>query len=556
MFSFLHSRPDANDPSYRTVKWNGIQHALEEAESDVLILLDCCASGTANTDVGCGVTELIAACGFNTSANPVGPDSFTRALLTELDILSSAPSFTVGTLFNKILCRIQNWMPSGREMQKPPLHVVLTQNSKLPQSIQLSRIRPPHVLATALDRLHQPTNYESLGSSQNSADCSSHVQKQSVGSQAQSSVSSPESTGSSLQQDSITSSTSSLFSDKDMCPRIAITVRLKESLAKSDLSVDLFADWIRMMPVLADKIKIEAGFASCSTLLIVSLPVALWCYLPDDPALSVIGIVKSTNLLSNGSSPPNKDVVKSCNGKVATFAGDTKSTAAEATVLRSSKATPAIISPMVLEKEKAKANILGSLEGENFKFGQQFSDTLIARELQRTEHWDEGQMATLPTGQGLAVNSMPIWWSPYDMSDGFEVSSSVSCPSIASVGTSSMLWDSSNNSSSSGTRSLMSISGPAYETSYDYHHGDTSYVTSYEHPFKQDQTYGPFTTKYQTQSDADRPTPSKLGWKPDAQLWKLYTFVVRRGQEPYLQLLPGGEETVVTPQRVYLDSTM
>lgn len=127
------------------MKWNRIQHALEEAESDVLLLFDCCSSGTANADVGNGVTELIAACGFNASANPVGAYSFTRALITELRRLSAASAaFTIGMLYNKILCRVQNWMPEGSEMQNPPLHVVLTQNWRLPRAIQLSVRQTTH----------------------------------------------------------------------------------------------------------------------------------------------------------------------------------------------------------------------------------------------------------------------------------------------------------------------------------------------------------------------------------------------------------------------------
>jgi hypothetical protein len=31
------------------VKWSGIQNVLEETESDILIFLDCCASGVAST---------------------------------------------------------------------------------------------------------------------------------------------------------------------------------------------------------------------------------------------------------------------------------------------------------------------------------------------------------------------------------------------------------------------------------------------------------------------------------------------------------------------------
>jgi len=72
------------------VVWSGIQRSLEMAESDILILLDCCWSGVANDTEGNGVTELICACPFDGQANGVGHYSFTRALITELRFLSSA----------------------------------------------------------------------------------------------------------------------------------------------------------------------------------------------------------------------------------------------------------------------------------------------------------------------------------------------------------------------------------------------------------------------------------------------------------------------------------
>jgi len=51
-----------------------------------------------------------------------------------------------------------------------------------------------------------------------------------------------------------------------------------------------------MMPALADEVKVEVGFASFSTLLVVSILIALWCYLPDDLAIAVVGLIKSSNL--------------------------------------------------------------------------------------------------------------------------------------------------------------------------------------------------------------------------------------------------------------------
>jgi len=54
------------------VVWSGVQRSLEMAQSDVLILLDCCSSGVANASEGNGVTELLCACPYDTRANGVG----------------------------------------------------------------------------------------------------------------------------------------------------------------------------------------------------------------------------------------------------------------------------------------------------------------------------------------------------------------------------------------------------------------------------------------------------------------------------------------------------
>jgi hypothetical protein len=112
------------------VKWGGIQTILEESLSDVLILLDCCASGTANASEGNGVNELISACAFNETANGVGPYSFTSALVTELRLLNDKASFSVGELYKRIFFRTQCRMPeekykdgTAREPHPAPIHL-------------------------------------------------------------------------------------------------------------------------------------------------------------------------------------------------------------------------------------------------------------------------------------------------------------------------------------------------------------------------------------------------------------------------------------------------
>lgn len=58
---------------------------LEVADSDVLILQDCCAAArSADAHHSKGTTEIIAACGLEVFTPAVGEHSFTRALIEEL----------------------------------------------------------------------------------------------------------------------------------------------------------------------------------------------------------------------------------------------------------------------------------------------------------------------------------------------------------------------------------------------------------------------------------------------------------------------------------------
>lgn len=161
MTNFVFSFRNRGQDRCPTVKWSGIQNALEESQSDVLIVLDCCASGMSNTDegkhilihlihcsialtisAGNGVTELLAACAFNSIANGVGPFSFTHALISQLRKLVYVPVFSIGYLYNLLFTEIQSWRLENSQHKKAPIHLVLTQDHRLPRSITLSAKRP------------------------------------------------------------------------------------------------------------------------------------------------------------------------------------------------------------------------------------------------------------------------------------------------------------------------------------------------------------------------------------------------------------------------------
>jgi len=262
------------------LKWGAIQSFLEESPSDALILLDCCASGTVNTSEGSGVTEIISACAWNQIANGVGPYSLTSALAIELERLSKRAQFSVGELYRNVYLRMQSWMPEwlteegmNVERHPAPIHLVLTQDSQMPRSIQLSVLpKTPRLLEQSAQK-HQPNDGARL--KLNETEPSDDYSLTSV-------------TGS--QVGFLQGNLSEKF------PRLAFAVRLRENLAHNEDVEHLFVDWFRNMPPIAEEIKVEAGFDSFSTLLIVSMPLSLSAYMPRDPAIMALGPINSGNL--------------------------------------------------------------------------------------------------------------------------------------------------------------------------------------------------------------------------------------------------------------------
>lgn len=122
---------------------------LGSAVSDILILLDCCASGGSRGSRGFATRdnkELIAACGFETSSPAPGRHSFTKSLIEELWDLSKSGPFTAAYLHDRMSARLQHWSPyydaddlkrrdvEGRDIERrnAPVHFFL--NSQVDDS--------------------------------------------------------------------------------------------------------------------------------------------------------------------------------------------------------------------------------------------------------------------------------------------------------------------------------------------------------------------------------------------------------------------------------------
>ncbi|KAL8776403.1 MAG: hypothetical protein Q9203_003400 [Teloschistes exilis] len=258
-----------------TVQWYGLQTLLEQARSDVLLLLDCCAAASSAAASGNGVTELIAACGFESWAPGVGEHSFSRSLIEELKYLSYGPPFSAALLHNRVLSRIKYWKPRftatfALERRKTPIYIQLA-NDLNQKSIQLGPL-PIHSTGIDSNAFEQPT--------------------------AQSSAESTESEDiEMLSPDSSQSSLAEVWPDPGFkCPKVLISVALEEN---QQLQEESWTEWLRSVPALAKYMQVQGVYESDSTLVLGLIPVAIWDLLPRHPAVSFVSFVRSDNLFKN-----------------------------------------------------------------------------------------------------------------------------------------------------------------------------------------------------------------------------------------------------------------
>ncbi|KAE9376522.1 hypothetical protein N431DRAFT_367619, partial [Stipitochalara longipes BDJ] len=294
LLSWTNWRTDEHS-NIPTVQWSGIQNLLEQSECDSLILLDCCASGTANTDAGHGVTEVIAACPYYSKANGVGDYSFTKALIIELrEFNRTRKPFTTGQLHGRIYGRVAGRWPedgserheNGVERHPAPIFIQLTREKLRSRSIVLST--QPNIKEDCevdLKALESPT-LAMLSSTQKL-----------YGHPGLSTTSLTEPVKSCNGVNNTVDDTPSdpYILPADHAPRIAISIRLNENFQVGDLSTDYFRDWLLDMPTFAEEVRVEAGFNSFSSLLIVSIPLSLYDYLPPNPAIISLGPITSSN---------------------------------------------------------------------------------------------------------------------------------------------------------------------------------------------------------------------------------------------------------------------
>ncbi|KAK0111112.1 hypothetical protein ONS95_001489 [Cadophora gregata] len=274
----------------------GVQQVLEEAASDVLLLYDCCyASHPAVNGAGQGVTEVIAACGFEAQAPAVGPHSFTNALIQELEESFNGAPFYAAELHSKILGSLKNWKP---KLLREPNGNVWVDEKGQPRYECHKRRTPVHCLLTT----KRPNRSIMLAPLRPGVSMRQTVhEKQSL--------------GSALGNNSMPSN---YYKDPNLphYPQVLISVRLEEDYLADDDDRESqkrqqpWLEWFRNIPDAANKVTIHGVYRSYSTLLLLSMSVALWNILPAHVAYSFIGFLNSGNLAIQTQEVPEKVAAK------------------------------------------------------------------------------------------------------------------------------------------------------------------------------------------------------------------------------------------------------
>jgi len=281
------SNSERDSPS---LQWYAIQTIFEQAESDVLLLLDCCAAASSASVDGHpnSVTETIAACGFETWAPQPGRHSFTNTLISVLEEWEDRPDFTAAMLHCEVLNRLRHEKPERRgrmkkfECRRTPVHILSTRNSKA-GSVELCPRRKvediPSMESESPEEKEQVRNGEDTGI--NLPD-TNPAASQNTNGPLNSNNYDPNSL------------TKVLGDGMTAVPHVLISIAIEED---QSLDFEQCRRWLQQFPALATYAKVQGVYRSNSTLLLLSLPVVIWDWLPDDNACAFIAYVHSSNLL-------------------------------------------------------------------------------------------------------------------------------------------------------------------------------------------------------------------------------------------------------------------
>ena len=274
-------------------------YVLSDLDCDVLLLFDSCQAIPSNiTSTGKGVVSVLSATGFDAGvagiAPGVGPHSFTRALIDELGVLSNRfthfpdaqPTSDIG-LHGNLLARLKVHLAT---VEKDPRGRIKSDQNGAVLFEPVQR-RTPFYRFLSCNRRPRPIDIAPFPINHQHTPGTQYQQPPSLKNKGKKVETNPNETDNSEPPSPTTPDIALPPVEQRDIPKVLIRVLLNTST----FSIDQFANWLLQAPREARNVEIEGAYGSLSTLLVVKLPLSVWDLLPQDPAMSLIGYVTSTN---------------------------------------------------------------------------------------------------------------------------------------------------------------------------------------------------------------------------------------------------------------------
>jgi hypothetical protein len=242
---------------------------FEDAQSDILLLLDTCSVRDAPMAGSHGIKQGIAACGPENNPKQAGGRSFTSNLIEALAKLSTGRPFTVQRLFEEIYSQKQQELSVVARMTNgagrtphpaPQLPIFFTLTPGKGQSLSLSPL--PVRGSTQLQSLQNGADGESQ---------SSRVTRE----------------------------------DQLIDPESVVDLRFEEQrvlvcttfVGEASPDMSSFNQWLHNTPPLGAKITVEGMFLGPPTMLLISMPHSVWNIVQHDKVCCFLGYISSHNMI-------------------------------------------------------------------------------------------------------------------------------------------------------------------------------------------------------------------------------------------------------------------
>lgn len=276
------------------MEWFAIQPLFLNSKADVLFLLDCCAAASAaTTSINItGTKQTIAACGFEAQAPEPGAHSFTNELIKVLDRWQNRP-FSVGMLHNELLVNLKHPKPQADmfgkvvESRRTPVHWITTSDVKAPSIVITRRQSISNTESGSPPPKRRRTSTEST-----SSDSKDPMVTPPTSEHSNEPLTLPDIDKYAPDQ------LNRVLSDGNLAiPHVLVSLALE---GEQLLEIGAWDKWLKACPAFVKLARVEGMYRSRSTLLVLSLPVAIWDLLPPDLACSFIGYVDSVNQITMG----------------------------------------------------------------------------------------------------------------------------------------------------------------------------------------------------------------------------------------------------------------